>query len=135
MKANHLSGQTAEAMATLALVKEGFEVSLPVFTSPRFDIISKWGRAMHSIQVKTGFIFPNGTTIQWHTNTHNRMYTEDDCSYFALVLIGRDEVWWLPASEVIGKKSICTNIEKDSIPEYRGNLEPLKAVGGINSQL
>lgn len=54
------TGQTAEAMATLALVREGFEVSLPVFTSPAFDLVSKWGRAIHAIQIKTGHIKPNG---------------------------------------------------------------------------
>ena len=63
------------------------------------------------------------------------MYTEDDCSYFALVLIPRDEVWRMPISEINGRRSISTNINRDSIAEYRGNLEPLKAVGGINSQL
>jgi len=135
MNLKHISGQTAEAMATLALVKEGFEVSLPVFTSPAFDIISKWGRAIHPIQVKTGGICQNGTTVQWHTCAHNRMYTEDDCSYFALVLIPRDEVWWMPLSEINGRRSVSTNINRDSLAEYRGNLEPLKAVGGINSQL
>ena len=67
-----------------------------------------------------------GTTVQWHTCAHNRMYTEDDCSYFALVLIPRDEIWWVPVSEVAGKKSICTNAEKDVLHKYRGNLAPLK---------
>ena len=38
-----------------------------------------------------------GTTVQWHTCAHNRMYTEEDCSYFALVLIPREEVWWMPS--------------------------------------
>ena len=69
-----------------------------------------------------------GMTVQWHTCAHNRMYTEDDCSYFALVLIPRDEVWWLPFFEVKEKRSICTNIHKDSLAKYRGNLEPLKVV-------
>ena len=128
MNLKHISGQTAEAMATLALVKEGFEVSLPVFTSPAFDLISKWGRAVHPVQVKTGFLCPNGTTIQWHTYKQNSVYTEDDCSYFALVLIPRDEVWWLPFFEVKEKRSICTNIHKDSLVKYRGNLEPLKVI-------
>jgi len=46
-----VAGQTAEAMATLALVKEGFEVSLPVFLQPSFDLIAKWGPAIHPVQV------------------------------------------------------------------------------------
>ena len=69
-----------------------------------------------------------GTTVQWHTCAHNRMYTEEDCSYFDLVLIPRDEVWWMPLSEINGRRSICTNINKDSLAKYRGNLRPLKAV-------
>ena len=59
-------------------------------------------------------------------NTPSGFYTEEDCSYFALVLIPRDEIWWVPVSEVTGKKSICTNAEKDTRPEYRGNLSQLK---------
>ena len=58
----------------------------------------------------------------------SREYKED-CSYFALVLIPRDEIWWVPVSEVAGKKSICTNAEKDVLCQYRGNLSQLKASG------
>ena len=48
---------------------------------------------------------------------------------FALVLIPRDEIWWVPVSEVAGKKSICTNAEKDVLHQYRGNLNPLREWG------
>ena len=57
------------------------------------------------------------------------LYTEEDCSCFALVLIPRDEIWWVPVSEVAGKKSICTNAEKDVLHQYRGNLGALKVSG------
>ena len=56
------------------------------------------------------------------------MYTEDDCSYFALVLIPRVEVLRMPISEINGSRSISTNINRDSIAEYRGNVEPLKVI-------
>ena len=56
----------------------------------------------------------------------SKLYSEADCSYFGLVLIRRNEVWWIPFSEVMGKQSICTNIERDSLAEYRGNLDSLK---------
>ena len=48
------------ALPRLALAREGFEVSAPIFTSPAFDLISKWGRAVHPIQVKSGSLFENG---------------------------------------------------------------------------
>jgi len=64
--------------------------------------------------------------IQWLNQTPSVFYTEEDCSYFALVLIPRDEILWVPVSEVTGKKSICTNAEKDTLHEYRGNLSQLK---------
>jgi len=51
-------------MATLALIEEGFDVALPVFGQPSFDLVSKWGRAIHTIQVKTGCIASNGKSIQ-----------------------------------------------------------------------
>jgi len=121
------SGPTAEAMAALALTREGFDVALPVFKQPSFDMISKWGRALHTIQVKGGTLFENGKTVQWHTCTNRRMYTPADCSYFGLVLIPRDEVWWVPIEEVIGKRSVCTNTDNDSLSRYRGNLDSLKA--------
>ena len=112
------NGSTAEAIATLALVREGFEVSLPVFTSPAFDMISKWGRAIHAIQVKSEALHDNQKTIQWITHTPSGFYTEEDCSYFALVLIPRDEIRWVPVAEVAGNKSICTNAEKDMLQQY-----------------
>ena len=120
------TGQTAEAMATLALVREGFEVSLPVFTSPAFDLVSKWGRAIHAIQIKTGHIKPNGKTVQWPTSHVGRFYHKNDCSFFGLVLIPKGEIWWLPV-EVIGpRSSVCTNIDTDQLAEFRGNFESLK---------
>ena len=56
----------------------------------------------------------------------SKLYSEADCSYFGLVLIPHNEVWWVPFEEVTGKKSICTNIEHDSLAEYRGSLDSLK---------
>lgn len=105
-------------MAALALTREGFDVALPVFKQPSFDMISKWGRVLHTIQVKT---------VQWKTTKHALgLYVEGDCTYFALVLVPRNEIWWLPFSEVSGKPSVCTNIERDPLAEYRGSLDSLK---------
>ena len=56
----------------------------------------------------------------------SKLYSEADCSYFGLVLIPRNEVWWIPFSEVRGKSSVCTNIEHDLLDEYRGNPDGLK---------
>ena len=58
------NGPTAEAMAALALTREGFDVALPVFKQPSFDMISKWGNALHAIQVKTDCVNLNGKTVQ-----------------------------------------------------------------------
>ena len=124
----NLTGQTAEAVAALALVREAFEVSAPIFTSPAFDLVAKWGRAIHAIQVKTGCVSANGKTVQWHTTkSAGGLYAEGDCSYFGLVLIPHNEVWWVPIEEVIGKRSVCTNTDNDSLSRYRGNLDSLKA--------
>ena len=98
-------------------------VSVPIFTAPAFDLVAKWGRAIHAIQFKSGALHDNQKTIQWMTSTPSGLYTEEDCSYFALVLIPRDEIWWVPVSEVAGKKSICTNAEKDLLHKYMGNVE------------
>ena len=56
----------------------------------------------------------------------SKLYSEADCSYFVLVLIPRNEVWSIPFSEIRGKSSACTNIEHDSLSEYRGNIDGLK---------
>ena len=77
----------------------------------------------------SGNLHDNQKSIQWLTHTPSGLYTEEDCSYFALVLIPRDEIWWVPFSEVAGKKSICTNAEKDVLHQYRGNLNPLHEWG------
>ena len=63
----NLTGQTSEAVAALALVREGFEVSAPIFTSPAFDLVAKWGKAIHAIWVKIGCVNVNGKTAQWRT--------------------------------------------------------------------
>ena len=109
-----------------ALASAGFFVSVPIFTAPAFDLVAKWGRAIHAIQVKSEALHDNQKTIQWMPHTPSGFYTEEDCSYFALVLIPRDEIWWVPVSEVAGKKSICTNAEKDLLHKYRGNTDGLK---------
>ena len=120
-------GSAAEAMAALALTREGFDVALPVFKQPSFDLICKWGRALHAIQVKTGCLAPNGKSVQWHTTKHGAgLYEEGDCSYFGLVLIPCDEIWWLPFSEVRGRHSVCTNIERDTLHQFRSSTCGLK---------
>tara|TARA_A100001037_G_scaffold246414_1_gene228149 strand:- start:1166 stop:1495 length:330 start_codon:yes stop_codon:yes gene_type:complete len=86
-------------MAAQALASAGFFVSVPIFTAPAFDLVAKWGRVIHAIQVKSGNLHDNQKTIQWMTHTPSGSYTEEDCSYFALVLIPRDEIWWVPVSE------------------------------------
>ena len=57
-----------------------------------------------------------------------QLYSEDDCSYFGLVLDPRNEIWWVPFSEVRGRHSVCTNIERDALVEYRGATDGLKKV-------
>ena len=51
-----------------------------------FDLISKWGRALHAIQVKAGNLCSNGMTVQWSMRSSKGVYTEEDCTYFACVL-------------------------------------------------
>jgi hypothetical protein len=45
-----------------------------------------------------------------------------------LVLIPRNEVWCIPFSEVRGKPSVCTNIERDGLAENRVATDVLKKV-------
>ena len=113
-------------MAAHALASAGFSVSVPIFAAPAFDLVAKWGRAIQAIQVKSGALHHNQKSIQWMTHTPSGFYSEEDCSYFALVLIRRDDIWWVPVAEVAWKKSICTNAEKDTLQQYRGNLSQLK---------
>ena len=54
------------------------------------------------------------------------LYEEGDCSYFGLVLIPCDEIWWVPFSEVKGRHSICTNIERDTLHQFRSSTCGLK---------
>ena len=46
-------------------------------------------------------------------NEPSRLYSEADCSYFGLVLIPFEEIWWIPVLEIGGRTSICTKIKKD----------------------
>ena len=114
-------------MAAQALASAGFFVSVPIFTAPAFDLVAKWGRAIHAIQVKSEALHDNQKTIQWMTHTPSGFYTEEDCSYFALVLILRDVIWWVPVAEEAGKKPICTNAEKYAATVSR-QTEPTKGI-------
>ena len=58
----------------------------------------------------------------------SKLYSEADCSYFGLVLIPRNELWWIPFSEVRGKPSVCTNIERDGLAAYHAATDGLKKV-------
>ena len=109
------------------MASAGFFVSVPIFTAPAFDLVAKWGRAIHAIQVKSEALHDNQKTIQWMTHTPSGFYTEEDCSYFALVLILRDVIWWVPVAEVAGKKPICTNAEKYAATVSR-QTEPTKGI-------
>jgi len=97
-----------------------------VFQQPSFDLIAKWGPAIHRIQIKSGRLLENRKPVQWHTsktpkvNEPSRLYSEADCSYFGPVLIPFEEIWWIPVSE------ISSNIEKDLLTIYRGNTDGLK---------
>ena len=103
-----------------------------MFQQPFFDLIAKSSQAVHPIQVKLGRLNENGKLIQWHTaktpkaNEPSRLYSEADCSYFGLVLIPFEEIWWMPISEIGGRTSICINIENDLLAIYRGNTDDLK---------
>ena len=89
-------------------------------------------KVARAILVKSGRLQENGKSVQWHTakthkvNEPSRLYSAADCSYFGLVLIPFEEIWWIPVSGIGGKTSICTNIEKDMLAIYRGNTEGLK---------
>ena len=107
------------------MASAGFSVSVLIL-HPAFDLVAKWGRVTHTIQVKSGALHDNQKMIQWVAHTPSGFYSQEDCSYFALVLIQRDEIWWVLISEVAGKKSICTNAEKDVLHKYRGNVERVK---------
>ena len=59
MNIRNLNGQKAEAMAAQALASAGFSVSVPIFAAAAFDLVAKWGRAIHAIQVKSGALHHN----------------------------------------------------------------------------
>lgn len=114
-------------MAATALIQSGFEVSIPIFKQPSYDLISKWGSTLHTIQVKSGTIRENEKTVQWSTTKWAAgLYEKWDCSYFALVLVPHNEIWWIPFEFVEGRKSICTNMERDVLHEYRDAIAKLK---------
>jgi len=89
-------------------------------------------KVARAILVKSGRLQENGKSVQWHTAKNpkahelSKLYSEADCSYFGLVLIPFEEFWRIPVSEIGSKTSNCTNIEKDLLTIYRGNIDGLK---------
>ena len=55
-------------------------------------------------------------------------FTQLAIKAISVVLIPHDEIWWVPFSEVKGRHSVCTNIERDGLAEYRGATDGLKKV-------
>ena len=49
-------------------------------------------------------------------------------AYIGSVLITHDEIWWVPFSEVKGRHSVRTNVERGGLAEYRGTTDGLKKV-------
>jgi hypothetical protein len=43
-------------------------------------------------------------------------------------MIPHDEICWVPYSEVRGRDSVCTNIERDTLAGYRAATDGLKKV-------
>ena len=55
-------------------------------------------------------------------------FTQLAIKAISVVLIPHDEIWWVPFSEVRGRRSVCTNIEWDALVEYRAATDGLKKV-------
>lgn len=113
MQAMKRVGNIGEAKAIAWFVEHGISVSIPFGDNERYDLVIDYNGKLEKVQVKTSSYCPNSGCISfklhsstYHTsNKQNRAY-ENDVDSFVLCDLINDSLYYVPISQVIGKKNI-----------------------------
>lgn len=136
-------GDLGEACAIEWLTSVGAVVSFPLFHSPDYDLIADFGQHPMRVQVKTSRRVAPSTgnfAVQLATSGGNQSWTgvvrKFDASRvdFLFVLVSDGRRWFIPASEVEGRRAITVGGSKYSEFEM-GLTAPLDQADATGSKL
>jgi hypothetical protein len=108
-------GDLGEAAAIQWLTSIGAIVSFPLFHSPDYDLIADFGGRLARVQVKTSRHTSDPTghyAVQLATSGGNQSWTgvvkkfEPGRVEFLFVLVASGRCWFIPSSEIEGRRGI-----------------------------
>lgn len=95
-------GTIAETAATLALVKNGYDVSLPIRDSSPYDMVVDDCGELYRVQVKSGILHGGSVeaklTREWRTSDgyESKTYGPDMIDSYVIYCAELDTVYWIP---------------------------------------
>jgi hypothetical protein len=133
-------GDLGEADAIATLARLGGEVSVPLFSSPDYDLVVDFGDGLLRVQVKTSTL-RKGDRYVVHTATNGgnrswsgrvKLFSHSRCDLlFVLVADGRR--WLIPATAVDGRTSLRVGGPKYSEYELRESEDGPAIPAPVNS--
>ena len=109
-------GDLGEADAIAVLTRVGGEVSVPLFSSPHYDLVVDFGAGLQRVQVKTSTsarrtnpgiysvaLSTSGGNQSW--NRTIRVFDRSRCDLL-YALVGSGRRWLIPAEAVDGRRAI-----------------------------
>lgn len=124
-----LNGAAAELFVASFFADRGYNILWPLLTQSRYDIVLEKDGKFDRVQVKKATWSKAGkfsylqTRISGKNKQSNRPYKEGDVDTFAFS--DMKDIWVVPASEIIGKTSICLGSDN---PKYKiqAKYDPIK---------
>lgn len=116
---NIIKGQLIELKVQEALLRFGFDISVPLYNASRYDLIVDTGEELLKVQIKKSigktehsFYFPCTTqNVRSKSQKGKHKYTSKEVDYFATVW--KDKVYFVPIEEV----SLGKTLREDSTSE------------------
>jgi bifunctional DNA-binding transcriptional regulator/antitoxin component of YhaV-PrlF toxin-antitoxin module len=131
-------GDIGEAAAIQWLTSIGAIVAFPLFHSPDYDLVADFGAQLLRVQVKTSSHMHSSNghyAVQLATSGGNQSWTglvrefDPGRSDFLFVLVADGRCWFIPSSEVEGRRSLQVGGMKYSEFEVRASNLTLTEAG------
>lgn len=112
-------GNIGEAKAISWLVEHGISVSIPFGDNERYDLVIDNNGSLERVQVKTSGYCPHNGSITfklhsstYHTKSKHNISYENDVDSFIFYDSINDFLYYIPISQVMGKKNINIRFDK-----------------------
>jgi hypothetical protein len=98
-----MNGDTTELLMAARLKQSGYEVSIPVSGSCRYDLVAEKDGEFLRVQVKTARYSNGGIKFKCHSGNgvkRDRMgYTKEDIDIFMVFEPTEEQIFWIPVEE------------------------------------